>query len=245
MRVVFGIVLLVLISARAGKGAAGGASGEDLKRSNNPLTPAIGVNLQDQYIFNYYGLPDSDSNAVLLRGTIPHKLFGWPQIVRLTVPIVTSPDEPLGSETGLGDINFLDLLLFKAGRVALGAGPQITIRSATNEQLGTGKWQAGGAVFGVVPQPWGLLGGLVTYQHSFAGDGDRPTQNTLQTQPFVIVNLPAAFYVRSTATWNFDLERGFFSIPFGLGVPNRSIRSPTTGWRRTGSSSPASTCSFR
>ncbi|MGH8071417.1 MAG: hypothetical protein ACRERE_40555, partial [Candidatus Entotheonellia bacterium] len=36
---------------------------------------------------------------------LPHKLFGWPQILRATVPIVTSPDEPLGSTTGLGDIN--------------------------------------------------------------------------------------------------------------------------------------------
>jgi len=39
---------------RVGNGLAeGGATGEDLNRSNNPLTPAIGVNLQDQYIFNY------------------------------------------------------------------------------------------------------------------------------------------------------------------------------------------------
>jgi hypothetical protein len=31
----------------------------------------------------------SSANALLLRGTMPHKLFNRPQLVRLTVPIVT------------------------------------------------------------------------------------------------------------------------------------------------------------
>jgi hypothetical protein len=69
------------------------------------LPPKLTVNLQDQYITSYYGLPESDSNAILLRGVMPHRLFGWPQILRATVPIVTSPDQPLGQTTGLGDIN--------------------------------------------------------------------------------------------------------------------------------------------
>ena len=134
------------------------------------------------------------------------------------MPIVTSPDEPIGSETGLGDINLFDLFIFKAGRVELGAGPQMTFPTATDDRLGTGKWQAGAAVFGVAPQSWGLLGGLVTYQHSFAGDDDRATTSVLQAQPFVIVNLPQGFYLRSTATWNFDLEQDAYYIPIGFGV---------------------------
>jgi len=101
------------------------------------------------------------------------------------------------------------------------AGPRVTGwlhgTLATNDRLGTGKWQAGAATAAIAPQPWGLLGALVTYQHSFAGVDDRPTQNGLQTQPFVIYNLPQAFYLRSTATWNFDLQRGDYYIPLGLG----------------------------
>lgn len=45
----------------------------------------------------------------------------------------------------------------------------------------------------------------------------RPTQNNLTAQPFVIFNLPEAFYLRSTATWNFDMQRGTFYIPLGFG----------------------------
>ena len=156
-------------------------SAQEVNEANNPLTPKITINLQDIYVTSYYGLPDSDSNTGLLRGVLPHRLFGFPQILRATVPIVTSPDEPLGSTTGLGDINLFDLLLFKAGNVELGFGPQLTIDSATDERLRTGTWQAGAASVVIAPQPWGLLGGLVPYQHSFTGEGSRPTQNNLQS----------------------------------------------------------------
>ena len=50
------------------------------------------------------------------------------------------------------------------------------------------------------------------------GDADHPTQNSLQAQPFVIYNLPQGFYLRSSATWSFDLQRGDYYIPLGLGV---------------------------
>jgi hypothetical protein len=110
------------------------------------------------------------------------------------------------------------VFLFKAGPLELGVGPQLTVPSAPKDQLGTGKWQAGAAGVVISPHPWGLLGGLVTYQHSFAGDEDRATQNTLQAQPFGFYNLPKGFYLRSAATWNFDLERGDYYIPLGLGV---------------------------
>lgn len=131
---------------------------------------------------------------------------------------MTSADQPLGSRTGLGDINVFDVLLFKAGQINLGLGPQLTLPSATNDRLGTGRWQAGPAAVLIAPESWGLLGALVTYQHSFAGGDGRLVQNNLQAQPFVIYNLPQGFYLRSTATWNFDLERGAYYIPLGFGA---------------------------
>ena len=70
---------------------------------------------------------------------LPHKLFGLPQILRATIPVVTSPDP--GSTTGLGDINMFNLFLFKAGGVELGVGSQLTMASATNDKLSTGRWQ--------------------------------------------------------------------------------------------------------
>jgi hypothetical protein len=47
---------------------------------------------------------------------------------------------------------------------------------------------------------------------------DRSTQNNLQAQPFGIYNLPEGLSLRSTATWNFDLQCGDYYIPLGFGA---------------------------
>jgi hypothetical protein len=194
-------------------------SNEEMNAANNPLQPALGFNLQNIYIDSYYGLGDADSNSGLLRGVLPHKLFGKPQLLRATLPIVTTPDlPPLGQKTDLGDLNLFDILLTKRGHLELGLGPQLTAPTAGRDETGTGKWQAGLAALVVNPKPWGLFGGLVTWQHSFAGDSDRRTQNNLQAQPFLISNLPRGWYLRSTATWTWDLHEGTYYIPIGAGA---------------------------
>ena len=205
-------VTLALVS-----GPAAAQSSEDVNKSNNPLAPTIGFNLQDLWAPKLYD-SDADTNAFLLRGTLPHKLFGSPQILRATMPFVSAPAPDGSNITGLGDINLFDIVLFKAGGVELGVGPQLTIPSASHDSGGTGKWQAGLATAVIAPQKWGLLGGLVTWQHSFAGRDDRPTQKNLSAQPFVIYNLPAGWYLRSSATMNFDLQRGSYVIPVGAGA---------------------------
>ena len=199
--------------------AASAQSAQEMNASNNPLTPSIGANLQDQYVGRYYGLGDTDSNALLFRGTLPHKLFGMPQIVRATMPLVTTPDlPPDGRHTGAGDLNLFDIFLFREGHVEIGIGPQLTLPTASRDEMGTGKWQAGLAGTVIAPQKWGLLGALLTWQQSFAGDDDRPDVSTLQAQPFFIYNLPQAWYVRSTATMTWDLRSGNYYIPLGLGA---------------------------
>lgn len=194
-------------------------SSDEMNASNNPLTPSVALNLQDDYVGRYYGLGDEDGNSLLLRGAIPHKLFGLPQLMRATLPIVTTPH--IGnqdSETGLGDLNVFDLFLMKSGQVEYGFGPQLTIPTASKDETGTGKWQAGLAAMAIAPQRWGLLGALVTWQAAFAGDSDREHQNNLQAQPFYIYNMPQGWYFRSTATWNFNLKTNDYYIPFGAGI---------------------------
>ena len=194
-------------------------STEEMNSANNPLTPALGVNVQDQYVDKYYELDDVDSNALLLRGVTPHKLFGRLQLLRATLPIVTTPDlPPTGDHTDVGDLNLFDILLFKSGGVQLGMGPQLTIPTAGRDETGTGQWQAGLAALAIAPQDWGLVGGLITWQTSFAGDEDRRNQNNFLAQPFFIYNLPRGWYFRSTATWTWDLQQDTYYIPFGAGA---------------------------
>jgi hypothetical protein len=194
-------------------------SSADVNAANNPLQPTLGANMQNYYVSSLYGIEDASSNSLLLRGTMPHKLFGRPQLLRLTIPVATSPDlPPDGRQTGLGDLNIFDTFLFKAGKLEVGIGPQLTIPTATHDETGTGKWQAGLAVPVVAPQTWGIVGTLVTWQTSFAGDDDRRRQNNLQFQPLVIRNFSKGWYARSTALWTWDLEQDTYYIPLGLGV---------------------------
>ncbi len=195
-------------------------SAEDANKSNNPLNPSPSLNFQDYYSPSLYG-SDAYTNDFLVRGTLPLAPMGFikvPQLLRATLPISTRPSPNGGYTTGLGDLNIFDIFLTKAGAFEVGVGPLLTIPTAGNDQLGTGKWQAGVAAVAVHPSPAGIVGGLVQWQHSFAGDSDRPTVQSLTVQPFAIYNLPHGWYLRSTGIWTFDLERHTYYIPIGLGA---------------------------
>lgn len=191
---------------------------DQVNANNNPLTPAISLNLQDYWAPSLYDSV-ATTNAGLLRAVLPHQLGGLQQIVRGTLPIVTVPSVGSnGNTTGLGDFNLIDVAMFKTRYFAIGVGPQLTIPTATDRTLGTGKWQGGVATIVISSQPWGLLGGLITWQHSFAGQGDRSTQKNLAAQPFFVYNFRHGVYFRSSAVWNFAVAQNTYVIPFGAGV---------------------------
>ncbi len=221
--IVIGIAsaLLVLTPALV-RGATGtdSTSAEDSNKSNNPLTPAPGLNFQDYYSPTLFG-SNSYINDFLVRGTLPlppNSVIPVPELIRLTVPISTRPESSGGYTTGLGDINVFDIFLLKTDGPQLGIGPLLTMPTASNDALGTGKWQAGLAGVVVDPSPQRLLGALIQWQTSFAGDSNRPNVDTLTFQPFLIYNLPRGWYLRSTGIWSFNLENGDYYIPIGLGA---------------------------
>ncbi|WP_455281956.1 hypothetical protein [Cupriavidus necator] len=196
------------------------SAAEDANKSNNPLNLAASFNLQNFYTPRLYG-SNAHTNDFLLRPTIPvlpGKLVGVPQIFRATIPISTRPNANGTYDTGLGDINIFDIFLLKEHGTQLGVGPLLTIPTATDPSLGTGKWQAGLAAVAVNATHQRLLGMLVQWQHSFAGQSSRPTVQSLTAQPFLIYNLPQGWYLRSTATWTFDLQRDTYYIPVGFGA---------------------------
>ncbi|MYZ45629.1 hypothetical protein [Schauerella aestuarii] len=193
----------------------------DANKSNNPLTAASSLGLQNYYTPSLFG-SNAHTNDFLLRPTVPLAPGDWikvPQILRGTIPISTRPTSNGDYKTALGDVNVFDIFLFDSGRgMQLGVGPLLTIPTATRPELGAGKWSAGLAAVVVDPSPKRLIGALVQWQHSFAGQSSRPTVNTGSFQPFLIYNLPQGWYLRSTATWSFDLDRGNYYIPVGAGA---------------------------
>lgn len=201
------------------QGALAQSKADDANKSNNPLNLAASFNVQNYYSPRLYG-SNAHTNDLLLRPTIPVAPGDWigvPQIFRGTVPVSTRPSGAGGYETGIGDINLFDIFLLQSEGTQLGVGPLLTLPTATDPSLGTGKWQAGLAGVAVHATRARLLGMLLQWQHSFAGQSSRPTVQTLTAQPFMIFNLPEGWYVRSTGIWTFDLQRDTYYIPAGLG----------------------------
>ncbi|WP_408096888.1 hypothetical protein ACJVC5_17770 [Peredibacter sp. HCB2-198] len=198
--------------------AAYAADTKDMNTANNPLTPMLGLNFQDYYTSSLFGSDDT-ANAFLLRGTLPQKIGGLPQITRLTVPYQNAPRPGRDGVNGLGDINIFDIFLMKpVNGVEFGVGPYFVFPTATEDETGAGKWQAGASAVAIKPGDWGMMGALLTYQHSFAGPSERPTQNLATLQPFLIYNLPKSFYVRSSGVMNFNWQNGHYYIPIGAGA---------------------------
>ncbi|WP_237170048.1 hypothetical protein [Pandoraea faecigallinarum] len=221
-----GILLLVLST---GGNAVAQTSADDANKSNNPLNLAASFNIQNFYTPSLFGT-GGHTNDLLLRPTIPFGPNGFvpvPQIFRVTVPVSTRPDPNGGYNTGLGDVNLFDIFLVHSGETEIGIGPLVTLPTATDRTLGSGKWQAGLSAVVVNANKQRLLGALVQWQHSFAGQSDRPTVQSLTTQPFLIWNLPEGWYLRSTATWTFDLQHGNYYIPVGFGA-GKAWKSGTT-----------------
>lgn len=215
-----GASVLLLAASLASACCAHADDADTANKSNNPLNIAPGMSLQDYYTPRYY---DSNihSNDLLVRGTLPiapNDFIGVPQLLRATAPISTRADPSGGYSTGEGDLNLFDIFLLKTDGVQLGIGPMITMPSADQDELGTGKWQAGLAAVAIDASPRGLLGALVQYQSSFAGDGDREHVESATLQPFIIHNLNQGWYLRSTATWTFDLKNDTHYIPLGFGT---------------------------
>lgn len=190
-------------------------SAEEVKQANNPLATITSVNLQNYYVSSLYGVPDEQAGTAYLRVARPFGRF----LVRASLPMPTVPTggDP---ESGIGDFNIFGTYIFKkTDRIEMGLGPQLVAPTAGNDLLGAGKWQGGLAFvtfYSVSPQI--QLGGLVTWQASFAGDEDRAETNLLALQPFLLMQVGGGWYLRSTGIMPFDLENEVWSIPVGFGA---------------------------
>lgn len=185
-------------------------------QANNPLASIKTFNFHNYYVPSLSDLPDATSNTMWFRYAQPVGRF----LVRASLPVSTVPSSDNSDISGLGDLNaFATYLAVKNAKTTLGIGPLIAAPTASNEALGAGKWQAGAAliVFHVVA-PQLQLGGLITWQTSFAGDEDRDKTNFMAVQIFGIWQLGKGTYLRSTGISQFNLESGAYNIPFGLGI---------------------------
>ena len=205
--------------------------GEDLRaKTQNPVGAMISLPFKFTADF---GAPDGTAFFLNVQPVIPVTVGDWNLINRVIAPLVSvegfiegTPEIPEGEEgngaTGLGDINYSVYLSPAApGKYIWGIGPSLNLPTATDDQLGSGKWSAGAtAVVLTQPKPW-TLGVLGRQLWSFAGDSDRSEVNQFLLEPFVNYNMDKGWYLITdmiiTANWQAD-SGDRWTVPLGGGV---------------------------
>lgn len=193
------------------------------KQAQNPIANLISVPFQNNINFGL-GPHDRTQNLLLIQPVIPIRLTdGLNLITRTIAPVLYQPEveSNSGGEFGLGDIN--ESLFFspsKPSKIVWGVGPIVQFPTATDDTLGTGKWEAGPtAVALTMPGHW-VMGVLVNNLWSFAGDNDRKDVNLFTLQYFVNYNFSHGWYLTSSpvnnANWKAD-NNNRWTIPFGGG----------------------------
>jgi len=188
--------------AQEKKEAAGGV-GDLAAKTQNPVGAMYSVPFK--FTFDY-GADNGEATFLNINPVIPVTVGDWNLINRVIMPLIDTPGLVTGTPeipnpvpgdgaTGLGDINYSVFLSpAKPGKIIWGIGPSLTMNTATDDQLGSGKWSAGPtAVVLIQPKPW-TLGLLGRQLWSFAGDSDRATVNQLLLEPFINYNLGNGWY---------------------------------------------------
>lgn len=205
-------------------GLSQGASADTVAaaaQANNPLANMTAFNIHDYYIGE---LTESDewANQAWARFAKPFSVGDSNWLMRASLPLNTYPVGPSGDhETGIGDFNVFAAYLIDTGNPAIsfGIGPQLTVPTATEDEVGSEQWSAGFAnvLFNATSSKF-QYGYLLIWQESFAGDNDRSDVNVAAFQPFGMLQLGGGTYLRSTGTWVYDFENDNYGMPLGLGI---------------------------
>jgi len=212
-----GALLLSLAATSAWAEDASSGSAQ----ANNPLANMTAFNMQNYYIGDV-SESDKDANQFWFRYAQPFSLGESSWLLRASLPMNTYPAAPTGGhQTGLGDLNLFAAWLIDTGNpaVSFGFGPQITAPTASRNALGSEKWSAGlvNVLFNA-SSPVFQYGYLASWQHSFAGDGNRSDVNIGAFQPFAFYQLGGGTYLRSAPIWSYNFQNDSYGVPLGLGI---------------------------
>ena len=196
--------------------------GDLAKAAQNPVGDLISLPFQNNMNFDF-GPADRTQNVLNVQPVWPFGLNeNWNFITRTIVPVISQPAPGSERTNGLGDLNFTGFISPKQpGKIIWGVGPTLVFPTATDEVLGSEKWDAGPSVVVLTMRGQWVIGALVSNVWSFAGDDDRADVNSFITQYFVNYNLPDGWYLTSAPiiTANWEAEGGEqWTLPFGGGI---------------------------
>jgi hypothetical protein len=200
-------------------------SNEELaKKLSNPIASLISVPLQFNYDSDIGTNDNGDRYQLNIQPVIPFSLNeDWNIISRTILPIISQEDifPNAGNQSGLGDV--VQSVFFSPKQATesgwiWGAGPVITIPTATEDLLGTDKWGLGTTVVGLKQNgPW-TYGALANHIWSVAGDDNRQDVSATFIQPFVSYTTKKAVTFGFNTESTYDWKSKQWTVPINVSV---------------------------
>jgi len=213
-------------------------SAEELNRQlNNPVSSVWSMVFQNNYTQvnggsqDYPGWEEGEHKwyyNLNFQPVLPLPLTrDWNLINRPVVPFFSGRPvlEPDGFDDagGMGDIGLVSLMspAKTSGGFLWGVGPTFLFPSATKDELGQEKWQAGPAAVGLYMGKEWICGAFPQHWWSYAGNGDRKSTSQTNIQYFIWRLLPGQWQIGTAPNilidWKADGGQKL-TLPVGLGV---------------------------
>ena len=226
---------LTLAPADTASSGGGGAGDDDkaaaeadlAKKLQNPVAALISVPIQNNWDFGI-GPANAMKYTANIQPVVPISISeDWNLILRTILPVIYqealnnkpgAPDSVGKAHGGLGDTTQSFFFSPKApvGGWILGAGPVGYYPTATESELGGGKWGAGPTIVALQQQHGFTYGILANQIWSFAGQQDRQNINATYLQPFVSFTTKTytTFGVNTESTYNWQADQATVPMNF-------------------------------
>lgn len=197
---------------------------ELVKETLNPVASLISVPIQFNYDENLGPSDDGSRMLLNIQPVIPFSLNpDWNLISRTIVPLIDLEDFPVrgNDESGIGDV--LQSLFFSPKRptangVIWGVGPVVSVPTASDDLLGSGKLSVGPTAVALKQESGWTYGVLANHLWSVAGEGGRAYVNATFLQPFVAYTLPSFTTLAINAESSYDWRTENWSVPVNVSV---------------------------
>jgi hypothetical protein len=217
---------LLVVSLLAGPFLRAQQTTDELRNvARNPVGDAIKVPMTESLSFDagpYHRTASSLQMLPLIPLQISEKWLLIPRIAATPLAYLPDVTQASGGITGLGDtVATFFITPAHPGWLIWGVGPSLLIPTATNSNLGGGRWDLGPSVAVVIQPKWGGFWIAAQNIWSLPGDPRRDSVNQIQIEASFSYNLPHDWYLFTNPTINADWKEsggGRWLVPFGGGM---------------------------
>lgn len=225
----FSALLALLCSTLVGSGVtvrqANAATASELAKDlQNPIANLISVPVKLDWDTGI-GPADANRSTYVVQPVIPFSLNDrWNVISRTITPFYIDAQSPVaGGRDAYGNGDILQSFFFSpkaptARGWIWGAGPALSLPTASREALGTGQFSVGPTAVALKQAGGWTYGMLASHLWSVAGEGDRQGVSATFMQPFTsyTTKTQTSFGVNTESTYDWNNRQ--WTVPFNLSV---------------------------